>query len=135
MQLNLENDYKIFDNKITLEYHSSKATNVNLTTGKMTQDHQGYELNDCLIRQISDRLSGTIRQIFERGKSVTVDSINMIDTVIEIPPTELVRNNINLEINDKLKRYKDGILVKTYIILGYDIATLESRWRAACRAT
>lgn len=129
---NIGNDYKAFDGLLSLQYRSGGPNNVNLTTGRISRSDNETPIHNCLIRQMSDRLVGTVRQIFERGKSVTMDSIGITDTVIEIPVQELT---VKLAINDTILRYKDGLILTKYTVLAYDLATLETRWRVACRVT
>jgi hypothetical protein len=129
---NIADDYKAFDGLLSLQYRSGGPNNVNLTTGRISRSDNETPIHNCLIRQMSDRLVGTVRQIFERGKSVTMDSIAITDTVIEIPVQELT---VELAINDTILRYKDGVILTKYTVLAYDLATLETRWRVACRVT
>lgn len=131
--LDLDDDYEIFDGKVDLQLHLKKQQNQNIdfTTGTLESSKAVSIVEDCLIRQVSERLAQTVRQIFERGKSVTNDAIPLVDTVIEIP----VKNCAELTIGSHLfKLDEDNNPVERWEVVAFDKATLRTRWRAACRS-
>lgn len=121
----LLDDYLIFDNKVDLVLKHTTAQAPNFATGKLVQDVTTEIIKDCLVRQQSDRQAGTVRQIFEKGKSISNDSVQFVDTIIEVPFNSLR----TIEINDTLTQ-ADGAV---WEILSLDLATLGTRQRLGCR--
>ena len=129
----IANDFKIFDNKITLYAVHLDNETVSLDFVNTTFNCSVVEtlLEDCcLVRQISERETGTVRQLFERGRAVTNDQTQMMDTIIEVWKPGTI-----LKPGDKLEQRGLGALVlKTWMVLAVDDATLNTRLRAGCRS-
>ena len=132
IRFNPANDYLVFDGLEELTLEHSTAVNIDYNTDKLTRTTSSSKVKNCLIRQMSERLSNTVRQIFERGKSIGNDSIPLVDTVIEIPVAEAA----DISITDAvIKLDAAGNVLQRFTILAFDKATLGTRWRAACRST
>ena len=132
LKASIANDFQIFDNKITLyAVHLDNAT-VSLDFANTKFNCTTVETlleNCCLVRQISERETGTVRQLFERGKSITNDMTQMMDTIIEV-----WKPNLALKPGDRLEQRGEGALVlKIWMVLAVDDATLNTRLRAGCR--
>lgn len=127
-----KDDYLVFDGLEELTLDHATATHIDYSEDKLTRTTSRSVVKNCLIRQMSERLSNTVRQIFERGKSIGNDSIPLVDTVIEIP----VQEAESIAITDSITKLDTaGNVLQRFTILAFDKATLGSRWRAACRST
>ena len=129
MNLDVEDDYMVFDNLVTLTHQGADDVTVFYDNLTYKRGNNTRPIKNCLIRQVSERIVGAVRQIFERGKSVTNDNIPLVDTVIEIPKKEAT---VPVEVNDILIDEVNGL---KFLVLAVDQATLRSRIRAACRST
>lgn len=130
--LDLNDDFAIFDGLKTLValHRDNKSVSLNFTTTTFQSAVEETVLTDCcLVRMISDRQSGAVRQLFERGKSITNDQIQMMDTVIEVWNRTVV-----LKPGDTLEERNGNAVVKSWMILAVDDATLATRWRCGCRS-
>ncbi len=127
----LADDYLIFDNKVDLTLKHTTSQLANFSTGKFVQDVTEEIIRDCLIRQMSDRQAGTVRQIFEKGKSISNDSVQFVDTIIEVPVDDIRV----IQVNDTLVQTLENGTKKVWQILSIDIATLGTRHRLGCRKT
>lgn len=131
IQPDVADDYLLFDGLMQLELHL-KVTEPNIDFDSMTlqSSTKVSTVEHCLIRQMSERLSGTVRQIFERGKSIGNDAITLVDTVIEVPVIEAP----TMAINSYFIRKEEGIITERWEVIAMDKATLRTRWRVACRS-
>src|SRR6478609_6166199 len=102
----IADDYLCFDGleeiTLTQSVTPSDASNPSLdtTTGIITPNEVDIVIPHALRRQISQRNVGSVRQIFERGKSVTQDEISLADTIFEVPIAELSQITINARVVD-----------------------------------
>ncbi len=128
-------DFMLFDGLKPIKLYQSLGNPpaLNTTTFVVSTNEFEFNIAHALFRQVSTRNVGSVRQIFERGKSVTQDEIALVDTVVEIPVSELKDNLGNLVEMQLHARIVDEAGSK-WTVLGYDKATMGSRWRAACRS-
>lgn len=132
IRFNPENDYLVFDGLEELTLVHGIDVQIDYSTDRLHKSIVTTKVKNCLIRQVSERLSSTVRQIFERGKSIGNDSIPLADTVIEIPIAEAT----DVTFGDTLTKFDVAGNVKLkFTVLAVDKATLSTRWRAACRST
>ena len=129
----IADDFKIFDNRITLYavHRDSESVTLDFTNTTFNSTEVETKLEDCcLVRQISERETGTVRQLFERGKSITNDQVQMIDTIIEVwKPGTIIQPGDRLE-----ERGEGALVLKKWMVLAVDDATLNTRLRAGCRS-
>ena len=83
-------------------------------------------LESCLFREASERTSGVIRQIFQRGVSVANIAVDTVDTVLEVWHND----STILRVNDLIRRISDN---STYEVLAIDYSTGNTRYRCALR--
>lgn len=134
MSLDLSRDFEVFDFKrddLWLLHQDKDTVTIDHTNTKFTNHQQETQLKNCLVRQISDRTIGTVRQVFERGRSITADSIQIQDTIIEVP---IFGNAIPAE-GDTIERRVPGDqkALEKWMVLAVDSATNNTRTRTACR--
>lgn len=134
MELDLSRDFEVFDfrrNDLWLLHQDKNTVSVNFTNTKFSNHQIEVQLKDCLVRQVSDRTLGSVRQVFERGRSITADSIQVQDTIIEIPTL----NNVKPAEGDTIQmRAPDSQQVlESWTVLAVDSATNNTRTRTACR--
>lgn len=121
----LQDDWRIFDNTITLTLVRRTGQEVDFDLQNLSSTTTTEECEGCLIRQISKRETGSVRQVFERGKSITADNYQLSDTAVEVP----LKEGRVIKIDDQLHA-PDG---RKWKILAIDYATLNTRYRLGCR--
>ena len=134
MSLDLSRDFEVFDFKrddLWLLHQDKDTVTINHSTTQFTNHQKESQLTNCLVRQISDRTIGSVRQIFERGRSITADSIQVSDTIIEIPTF----GNDEPSEGDVIERRapNEQKALEKWTVIAVDSATNNTRIRTACR--
>jgi hypothetical protein len=126
----LADDWMMFDGLTTLTLKHRGVQIPDFARGVLSTDVvESTLVENCLIRMVSNRLTGTMRQIFERGKSIDADSIQLADTIISVPKI----SGVEIQISDTLEQTVSDGVVRKWQILAIDDATLNTRYRLGCR--
>ena len=125
----IKDDYKIFDGLVTLRLVHRTTQEVDFDTGQLNTQRTWEDIEGCLVRQLSERQTGSVRQVFEKGKSITADNYQLVDTTIEVPRKE----GRVIEVGDVFEQTLEDGKVKKWAVLSLDFATLDTRHRLGCR--
>jgi hypothetical protein len=126
----IKDDYKFFDNTRTLKLVHRSTQDVDFDQRKITSFLVEEELEYCLVRQLAERNTAAVRQIFEKGKSITADSYDLVDTIIEVP----VKEGRVIDLEDTIQETMPDGSIRKWAIVSMDFATLNTRHRLGCRS-
>lgn len=132
-RLSIINDFKIYDNTITLEViHYVADAKPDFITGKASRTIKSTTVEGCLFRQASLRNGPSVPQLHQRDVGVQKDSFVSIDVVIEVPMVEEKDEDgvllFKLEIKDE-DTIRDPITDREWKVLSVDYSTLNTRFR------
>jgi len=126
LKKSIQDDFMVFDGLTNLKLaHEDQLASIDFQNGKYDANVYTIDVPGCLIRQMSERLVGSVRQIFQRGMSIGNDNTDLVDTVIDVPKANAPKININDQLCDGERQWQ---------VLGVDLATLGTRIRCACRS-
>lgn len=139
LDLDIDDDMEVVDGQQTLRLTRRGAQRFDKETGEVTSLDLVLDVPGCLINMISAREMSSVRQVFQRGMSITDDKLKLLDTSIDIPARPIlvdgmqvpvdVRNDDSLqEVND------DGSLGREWMVIAADGTTFGTRWHVACRS-
>lgn len=142
--LDIDDDMDVVDGRVTLRLTRKGEQRLTIATGEVHSLDLILDIPGCLINMLSGREMSSVRQVFQRGMSITDDKLKLIDTSMDLParpvnvpgadgnPVEtpfVVRNDdVLTEICD------DGSLGREWTIVAYDLTTFGTRWHLACRS-
>jgi hypothetical protein len=83
--------------------------------------------NFCgILRQQDARNGGAVKQVYERGKSMSNEHVGFVDTYIEAPA-----NQIPAVFTDDI--ITNPACGDQWTVVSFDRVTLKTRWKIACR--
>ena len=142
--LDIDDDMDVVDGRVTLRLTRKGEQRLTIATGEVHSLDMIIDIPNCLVNMLSGREMSSVRQVFQRGMSITDDKLKLIDTSMDIParpvdvqgpdgnPVEtafVVRNDdIPTEI------LADGSQGREWTIVAYDLTTFGTRWHLACRS-
>lgn len=131
----LRTDYRVFDGRQSLVYVSISGNVTRTRGGQISNEETEITIIDALCREITRRDQQLLKQLFDKFRSINISDINIGDVYIEIPYVQMVDeegNEIRPKNGDKIKAtigYQEGV----WSVVGFDHATLLSRWRVIVR--
>ncbi len=142
--LDIEDDMDVVDARQTLRLTRKGAQRLNVDTGEVASLDVVIDIPGCLINMLSGREMSSVRQVFQRGMSITDDKLKLIDTSIDIPARPIlvpgadgnpVETAFTVRNDDLLTEVlDDGSTGREWSIVAFDLATFSSRWHVACRS-
>lgn len=139
LDLDIGDDMDVIDGQQTLRLTRRGQEKLDAATGEVNSLDLVVDVPGCLINMISAREMSSVRQVFQRGMSITDDKLKLLDTSIDIPavpvlvdgqwvPIEVLNDDSLQEVND------DGSLGREWMVIAADNTTFGTRWHVACRS-
>lgn len=132
----VKRDMRIFPTVPILIEHNAPPTEpgglepqINLTTMTFRTHTVRYETVG-VFGGSSLRNQGSVRQIFQRGASITQDSLPLNQRICNLPAVLPNGERIFLTVSDRITNLKTK---DVYNVVAVDLVTQDTRWRVVCQ--
>ena len=130
LDFDISDDIGVMDGNVPLVLtHLGQAIMQTATDGSLIPQLQSVDINypfSGIIRQQDARNGGAVKQVYERGKSMSNEHVGFVDTYIEAPTNQLPF----VSADDIITDAESG---NRWTVLSFDRVTLQTRWKIACR--